>query len=777
MYAYEWDPETGGLLLLPKPADFSKEPRPVYYQELDILGFDKYWNYAKDDSFPYMWAEANNYFYHGRKVAQTKGGSFCHAPEIQLIEDPESDGKPLQFVDVPRMVEKNHVILDSLVQETIKQVYNTYKKYQNKVDVFYVAFSGGKDSVVTLDIVQKALPHNAFKVVYSNTDMELPTTTKLIEQVIGYCNERKISFLEAKANFPSDYTWNKFGPPARKMRWCCTVHKTAPVINTLRKLYSLDRFRSVMITGVRSSESVSRSDYEELSLGKKIAGQYSFHPIIDWDSAELYLYIFEKKLFLNESYKLGLSRVGCLVCPSSTERHEYLKHNLFPTETDKFFEIILNTSSKDLSGDNWKRFLDIGGWKTRFSGRELKISEDERFTFSETKDYYVFQVNNLNDRWKTWYKTIGKLQETENNYKFEYDGVWRSGYIINEGDYSYIQIERQETTKNSIDFISFFKSILAKSQYCIQCGTCEAECPFNCIFMSENELLISDSCRKCKSCLKIDEGCLYFKSIKGSKNMKNTKSLGRYLSVGVNAQWIEDFIKDPTYEPGNRKTDSMFSFLSDGGVVFKKQLTEFGKFIQENGFNNSYAWALILSNLVYSPVFSWYVHNVPFNEKFSRYNLDDVLGEEIVKKTKDDFWNGFKVIIYSNSTFQNIGLGTPEIEKKETKTGDVKMSMISITRTPWLTPDPRVILYSLYKFAEACDGYYQFSLTRLLDHEIESEGVSPTQIFGLNRATMEEILKGLSVNYPEFISTAFNLGLDTINLNREKTSSDVLSLF
>ena len=38
MYAYEWDSTTGGYLLLPVPLTFSKEPRPVYYKELDILG-------------------------------------------------------------------------------------------------------------------------------------------------------------------------------------------------------------------------------------------------------------------------------------------------------------------------------------------------------------------------------------------------------------------------------------------------------------------------------------------------------------------------------------------------------------------------------------------------------------------------------------------------------------------------------------------------------------------------------------------------------------------
>ena len=82
MYAYEWDSSTGGYILTPMPLAFSKEPRPVYYKELDILGFDKCWDYDKNDSFPYMWAEANNYYYRGRLVAKTKGGSLYTPPEL-----------------------------------------------------------------------------------------------------------------------------------------------------------------------------------------------------------------------------------------------------------------------------------------------------------------------------------------------------------------------------------------------------------------------------------------------------------------------------------------------------------------------------------------------------------------------------------------------------------------------------------------------------------------------------------------------------------------------
>ena len=146
MYSYDYDVETGGIILNSSPLQFSKEPRPVYYKELDILGFDKYWVYDRNDAYPYMWAEANNYYYRGRKVAQTKGGSCYTAPEIIILEAPELDGVPLRFVDIPKMIEKNRELLEGLVQDTIKMVYNTYVKYKDKVDIFHVSYSGGKDS-------------------------------------------------------------------------------------------------------------------------------------------------------------------------------------------------------------------------------------------------------------------------------------------------------------------------------------------------------------------------------------------------------------------------------------------------------------------------------------------------------------------------------------------------------------------------------------------------------------------------------------------------------
>ena len=125
MYQYIWDTETNGYLLTIEQSKFSKEPRPVYYKELDILGFDQYWTYPKDDIAPLLWAEANNYYYKGRNVAKTRGGSLYTKPEIIILEDPEPEGIPLQFVDIEAMCWKNKELMETLVQETIQKIYNT----------------------------------------------------------------------------------------------------------------------------------------------------------------------------------------------------------------------------------------------------------------------------------------------------------------------------------------------------------------------------------------------------------------------------------------------------------------------------------------------------------------------------------------------------------------------------------------------------------------------------------------------------------------------------
>ena len=159
MHKYEWDPATGGILLLPQQEKSSREPRPVYYREMNLLGMNKRWKYPQNDDAPIMWAEAERYIYRGRVIARTRGGGLFQRPEIIYTETEEGipKGEILAPVDIDLMIAQNAELLDNLLEETAKKIYSTYIKFRGRIDLFYVAFSGGKDSIVALDIDRKSV--------------------------------------------------------------------------------------------------------------------------------------------------------------------------------------------------------------------------------------------------------------------------------------------------------------------------------------------------------------------------------------------------------------------------------------------------------------------------------------------------------------------------------------------------------------------------------------------------------------------------------------------
>lgn len=157
--------------------------------------------------------------------------------------------------------------------------------------------------------------------------------------------------------------------------------------------------------------------------------------------------------------------------------------------------------------------------------------------------------------------------------------------------------------------------------------------------------------------------------------------------------------------------------------------------------------------------------------------LSDHMGQESKSLTTRNTHDALKIILAKTPLGTEEVFAKAEISEKTSRNGEEKVSLVSVTRVPWENPEPLVVLYSLYKFAEKCGDYYQFTLTRLLNHQMESDGVSPTEIFGLDRDTMEKILSGLTINYPEYINATFTLDLDNINLESDKTAVDVLTLF
>lgn len=780
MYAYTWDAETGGLLLNSTLLRFSKEPRPVYCHELDLLGMNRYWRYPADDTRPLLWAEKNDYIYRGKLVATLKGGTIYTAPEVELKEEPEPNNGELRPVDIEEMVRKNEEIVKAIAQTTIKRIYSYYEKYRGKkVDVFYVAFSGGKDSIVTLDLVQKALPHDSFKVLFGDTGMEFPDTYHTVNVIQKQCQKANISFIQAKSDYPPTYTWSQFGPPATVNRWCCSVHKTSPQILALRKDTGIHNFTGMAFIGIRASESVARSEYDYISVGEKHKGQYSCNPILDWNSAELYTYIFAEKLYINPAYKKGNRRAGCLICPRSTERSEYFCQLCYPKEFNTLVEQIKYSYKDNFSSEKaLNDFVNNGGWKARKNGRDLNIPTN--YNEYEEGDYLLLSITNARTDWRQWIKTIGVLQNDKSPFLINFQGNLYSFILENKGNEIIVKIDIDIVKKNTL-FVKLLKNVFRKASSCILCRVCEADCHNGSMHMNNGNLTIDDNCKHCTMCHKVEKGCLIYKSLEKPKGISKmgikNQSLNCYSHHAPKMDWFIQFFKykdefKDKSSLGSNMMDFFKRFLKDSELLqMNNKIGEITKVIERIGIEKEESWALMLSNLVYTPQFNWFVNRIKFNESYKKDYVFSILVNDGAKESwVGDVWSSFSRI--SDLPFSKVGFGEMGKEKK----GE-KETPVCITRHPWATPSSLVILYSLYRYAEGCGGYYQFSLSRLYDEGLSCDGVSPVRIFGTEKERMKQILNGLSVNHSDFISASFTLDLDNINLNQEKTHNDVLALF
>ena len=200
-------------------------------EELDFFEMYKVWEYP-DTTAPLLWAEGiRKYVLNGEVIAEAKGGSFYEKPKIVIKN---TDIKKLTPIDVNRLISVNSSIMEGLVQRAGDFIKATYFEYDAKGYKFVTTFSGGKDSIVLLDLVQRNLKPDQFVVVFGDTGMELSDTYAAVEKAKEHYPH--LHFETAKSPFSASESWNLFGPPGRKMRWCCTVHKSVPTMLKLQEI-------------------------------------------------------------------------------------------------------------------------------------------------------------------------------------------------------------------------------------------------------------------------------------------------------------------------------------------------------------------------------------------------------------------------------------------------------------------------------------------------------------------------------------------------------------
>lgn len=190
----------------------------------------------------------------------------------------------------------------------IKKAIMLIQTYENSAlakhpDGYYVAFSGGKDSVV-LDRLFK-MSWVKYQLHYNNTTIDPPELYRFMRkeypQVIWHNNGKSL---------PLEMANKSAGPPTRIVRWCCEIYKEQG---------GKDQFR---VIGVRATESNRRKGlWREISIDK-----YSKNPImcpiLYWTDNDVWTFIKDNNIPYCSLYDEGFKRLGCVGCPMSNHRKE-----------------------------------------------------------------------------------------------------------------------------------------------------------------------------------------------------------------------------------------------------------------------------------------------------------------------------------------------------------------------------------------------------------------------------------------------------------------------
>lgn len=423
MFKIKWDNENNGVLISEyiEEKDIINSPRPVYVEEFRMLGLEKAFQLPQEN-VPICWEIDRKYYYCGEVIAETKKGNIYQNPTI--IVNPEYIGTILKPIDLDTIVAINEEQLKTVENEAMDFIKDRYEFYQNdsKISGFVVAFSGGKDSQVILDLVSRVIPHEKYRVVFTNTGMELPCTLDTIADTERIYRERYPGFRIEHAKSEKDALdlWRNYGPPSRMNRWCCSVLKTSLFGRKMKELLKTDQQpKLIVFEGVRKDESAKRAGYNRVGEGVKHVNLINCRAILNWNETEIYLYMYARRIQLNPAYTMGLTRVGCGVCPFASDWSEYVIAKRYPEVTANYITVIeemarnIGINSQPKIDD----YIATGNWKKNAGGKGL-IPDASRIDIISKEPTFECIVKQPKMNWEKWFCALGEyfLEKIDDNH-------------------------------------------------------------------------------------------------------------------------------------------------------------------------------------------------------------------------------------------------------------------------------------------------------------------------------------------------------------------------
>lgn len=278
--------------------------------------------------------------------------------------------------------------LDIYGRDKVQLAIERLQSYEPE-EGYFLAFSGGKDSVVIKALADMAgVKYDAH---YNITTVDPPELVHFVKSLDDihidaqtYEDGRRITM------------WNlipkKLMPPTRVARYCCQYLKET------------NGYGRVTVTGVRWAESVNRRKNQgEMTIFSKSAAkeldkagiQYTktqrggivlnldnadsrdamemcyrtrktlINPIVDWDDDDVWEFIHKYNIPYCKLYDEGYKRIGCIGCPMSSTNHrlsEFERYPKFKRQYLKAFEKMLNRIKEAGLATTWESADDVFNW-------------------------------------------------------------------------------------------------------------------------------------------------------------------------------------------------------------------------------------------------------------------------------------------------------------------------------------------------------------------------------------------------------------------------------
>ena len=359
----------------------STDLRPVFPEErllMEILLEKEPFEFLENS----VWAADNRYYIDGKSIS-IPSKLFLSADTDMIVKKLEAykHSNSYEFFNLymNRFIQANQLRLHYLKDEAYEFIHKAAEKFDEEHIV--LSFSGGKDSTVTADIVIKALSNPSLVHIFGDTTLEFPMT---IQYATRYREDHPQAIFQIAKNREQVFydVCEDIGPPARMMRWCCSMFKTGPITRVINSLYRNQQI--LTFYGIRKFESVSRSKYnriEDDAESVKIQQQTVASPIFFWKDIDIWLYIMAEQIDFNDAYRLGYDRVGCWCCPNNNQRAQFLSRIYMPEQSKKWRAFLIDFAKK-IGKPDAEVYVDSGKWKARQGGNGLAAAGDVKIKFT-----------------------------------------------------------------------------------------------------------------------------------------------------------------------------------------------------------------------------------------------------------------------------------------------------------------------------------------------------------------------------------------------------------